>query len=222
MLGAAHVAQAGRLQGDLSIGAARRQLSVSPYPGGAVPCYQGCFVGPAGGADPLPIYLTDNGGALMTLPICANAAAAAKLKYFAIIDTQYCFGGNSMASVADNGFVSTTNPAICPVQCGAGENGPCGGQNTATFFTVAACSPVNKYNCRNGTSLLGVELEPSPLKMPAGNKNSVNADLCRDGCDSRPQCVGYYYKTTGWCYLMASVRSFTKPYGTSYIACRPK
>lgn len=31
---------------------------------------------------------------------------------------------------------------------------------------------------------------------------------------------GYYYKTTGWCYRMSGVSSFSKPYSTSMQACR--
>lgn len=214
------VAQAGRLQGDLSISAAqqRRQLR----PDAAPPCYQGCFVGPNGGADPLPIYLMDNGGALMTTSICRAAAAKANVTFFAIIDTQYCFGGNSMAQVVDNGFTATSDPDVCPVLCGPGENGPCGAENVAVFFAVAACSPAKAYNCKNGTSLLGTELEFSRAKMPAGNPHDANAVMCRARCDGHPQCVGFWYKTTGWCYLMGKVVSFTKPYSTSYIACKPK
>lgn len=46
------------------------------------------------------------------------------------------------------------------------------------------------YYCKTGTSLLGQQIEPSPVKMPANNKDDKNALLCRDRCDARSGCVG--------------------------------
>lgn len=50
--------------------------------------------------------------------------------------------------------------------------------------------------------------------------DAQNAALCRSRCNEVEGCVGFYYKTTQWCYILDSFIAFGKHYPTAYSACK--
>ncbi|KAG2495892.1 hypothetical protein HYH03_006130 [Edaphochlamys debaryana] len=76
------------------------------------------------------------------------------------------------------------------------------------------------YVCRPGVSLWGVFLPKSPVKLNPTHTEAANLAKCEELCSSNPDCAGYYYKKTQWCYLMLEVWAFGKEYPTAISACR--
>lgn len=92
--------------------------------------------------NPLPIFLAAAVPPATSISLldCYTAAIAwsSNLTYFAIVDGARCYGGDSLGALPGDGWVPTDG---CPLDCapGAPVPGACGGNNTATFFSMGAC-----------------------------------------------------------------------------------
>ncbi|GFR48429.1 hypothetical protein Agub_g10325 [Astrephomene gubernaculifera] len=77
------------------------------------------------------------------------------------------------------------------------------------------------YHCKAGVALLGTPLPGlDRVKLNPAHSDAVNTAECQSICTQEPDCMGYYYKTTTWCYLMSEVVSFTKAYSSAVQACK--
>ncbi|KAG2437220.1 hypothetical protein HXX76_005883 [Chlamydomonas incerta] len=76
------------------------------------------------------------------------------------------------------------------------------------------------FRCKEGISLWGVFLPNTPVKLNPTKSHEENQVHCEELCADNDACLGYYYKTTRWCFLMKEVYSFGKEYNTAIIACK--
>ncbi|KXZ50913.1 hypothetical protein GPECTOR_14g16 [Gonium pectorale] len=179
-------------------------------------CYEGCFAAPIGGlADPLPLYLRSSrdAGEPISLVECYTSAVEAGVTHFAIVDKIDCFGGNSTLV----GWA----PDSCTIDCVPDGPAPnaCGDTDKAVLFSMGLCRG-KQYRCKPGLALWGSFLSGSPLKLSPKRSAEDNAAECERLCSARVSCKGYYYKRTGWCYLMSQVAAFGKEYSTAVRACK--
>ncbi|GIL81293.1 hypothetical protein Vretimale_1156 [Volvox reticuliferus] len=77
--------------------------------------------------------------------------------------------------------------------------------------------PPPAFECRSNTSLAGVDIRI--LKLDRKSSTADNIATCRNYCVTTPDCTGFFYKTTLFCFLMKDVVDY-KRYNTSIIACR--
>ncbi len=104
-------------------------------------CYEGCLVPPVDDptAAPLPNLLLASGSGPVQLIDCYDAAVAGGYQYFAIVDTDKCYGGNSDVV----GWA--LNDEECPLNCTPDGEDPysCGGFGLASVFSMGFCRKFN-------------------------------------------------------------------------------